>query len=360
MSTVALLVGTRKGAYVLEADDERTEWSVRGPFLAGWDVANLHYDARGEPALFAGVGHFVYGPTIHRAPEIGAEFEQVPDPPVFPEDGDAELNQVWTIAPGPADSPAVLYAGVDDAALFVSRDRGDSWTELSGLSTHPTRAEWFPGKGGLCLHSIRLDPTDPERLWVGISAVGVFRTEDGGETWTLCNDGLAVAAPDEDASGLGSCVHRLIGHPTDPDVLYQQNHMGVYRTHDGADSWERVDGGLPSEFGFPMVMHPRDPETLYTVPLEGAEFRAAADGEPAVYRTTDGGDAWERLDEGLPSRAWVTVLRHAMAVDDRDPAGVYVGTTGGDVYASADAGESWRELDVALPRINSLATVTLE
>lgn len=360
MATVALLVGTRKGAFVLESDGDRSDWTVRGPSLAGWDVANLTYDDRGDPEVYAAVGHFVYGPTIHRSTDLGDSFEQVPSGPSFPEDDGRELNQVWTVERGRADDPDHLYAGVDEAALFETRDGGDTWTEVAGLTDHSTRDSWFPGKGGLCCHSICRDPTDPDRLWVAISAVGVFRTEDGGESWTLCNDGLAVTAPDEDHDGLGSCVHRLVRDPTDPDRLYQQNHDGVYRTTDGADTWERVDDGLPSSFGFPMGLHPRDPETLYTVPLQSAEQRWVIDGEPAVYRSTDAGDSWERLADGLPTEAWVTVLRHAMAVDDRDPAGVYVGTTGGTIHASRDGGDTWDALDVSLPRINSLTATVVD
>lgn len=360
MSTLALLVGTRKGAFVLESTGDRTDWTVRGPLLPGWDVANLILDDRENPQLYAAVGHFVYGPTIHRSSDLGETFEQVPSGPSVPDESDHELNQVWTVTPGPADEPDCLYAGVDEAALYETRDGGDTWTEVAGLTEHPTRDSWFPGKGGLCCHSVCLDPTDRDRMWVAISAVGVFRTEDGGETWTLCNDGLAVTAPDDERDRLGSCVHRLVGDPTDPDRLYQQNHDGVYRTTDGADTWERIDDGLPSAFGFPLVLHPHDPETLYTVPLQSDEHRMAIDGELAVYRSTDAGGSWHRLADGLPTNAWVTVLRHAMAVDDRDPAGVYVGTTGGAIHASPDGGDTWRTLDIALPRINSLATAVFD
>lgn len=360
MTRLLLLAGTRKGAFVLESTAERREWTVHDPALPGWDVSNLVVDDRGKPTLYAAVGHFVYGPTIHRSMDLGETFEQIPDGPSFPEDTERELDQVWTVAPGRPEAPDRLYAGVDEAALFVTDDGGDSWTEVDGLQDHPTRGEWFPGMGGLCCHSICLDPTDPDRMWVAVSAVGVLRTEDGGATWTLCNDGLSVTAPDDHHEHLGSCVHRLVVDPTDPDRLYQQNHDGVYRTTDGADTWERLDDDLPSAFGFPLALHPHDPETLYTVPLASAEQRMAIDGRPAVYRSRDAGDTWERRDEGLPGDAWVTVLRHAMAVDDREPAGVYVGTTGGDVYASADAGDTWRQLPVSLPRINSLAIAGVE
>lgn len=329
MSRISLLVGTRKGAFVLESDEDREDWRVSGPNLKGWKVPTLHYD-RAIGRLFAGVGHFVYGPTIQRSDDFGATWEQATATPSFADDGGRDLNQIWTVVGGGPAAPETLYAGVDEAALFASTDAGDTWTEVAGLQDHPTGDDWAPGKGGLCLHSICPDPGDPDRLWVGISAVGVFRTEDGGETWTLQNDGLEVVAPDDEFERIGSCVHRLVMDPTDPERLYQQNHRGVYRTSDAAETWKRVDEGLPSTVGFPMVTHPTEPTTLYTVPLESDEHRMAVDGRPAVYRTADAGDTWTRLDAGLPERAWVTVLRQAMTVDSCEVPGIYIGTTGGE------------------------------
>lgn len=358
MPRVSLLAGTRKGAFVLESDADRDEWTVHGPHLAGWKIADLYYDRPAE-RLYAAVGHFVYGSTVQWSDDLGKNWEQAAESPAYPEESDRELNQVWTIVPSPHD-PDTLYAGVDEAGLFVSRDRGDTWSAVSGLNDHGTRDQWFPGKGGLCLHSILVDPDDPDRMWVGISAVGVFRTVDGGDTWTLQNDGLELVDQDLAEGPVGSCVHRVVLDPTDPDRLFQQNHRGVFRSADGADTWERIDEGLPSTFGFPMVVHPSDPGTLYTVPLESDERRMAIDGRPAVYRSSDAGTSWERIVTGLPGRAWVTVLRQAMAVDTLDPAGVYVGTTGGDVYASNDAGDSWTPIDCRLPRIFSLNAVVLE
>ena len=358
MSEVRLYAGTRKGLFVLEADARRERWTAREPALAGWDVSNVCVDGREERELFAGVGHFVYGPTVHRSTDDGHSWEQVGSSPAYA--GGRELNQVWTVVPGRADDPGTLYAGVDEAGLFVSRDGGDTWDEVAGLTDHETVDRWFPGKGGLCCHSVLVHPTDPDRLWVGISAVGVFRTDDGGDSWTLKNDGLEVVAPDEDHEGLGSCVHRLVLDPHDPDRLYQQNHRGTFRSTDAGDAWERIDGGLPSTFGFPLVLHPREPGTLYVFPLESDERRLAIDGRPAVYRSTDAGATWERLDGGWPADSWVTVLRHGMAVDVLEPAGVYVGTTGGRVLHSADAGDSWRPLDVHLPRINSLTVAVVD
>lgn len=364
MSTVRLLAGTRKGAFVLESTPDRESWTVHGPYLKGWEVADLTLDRRTEPTLYAAVGHFVYGPGIHRSTDWGETWEQVPDGPSYPEGDDDELEQIWTVTTGHADEPAVLYAGVADAGLFVTRDGGDSWTEVDALRGHETHPEWYPGKGGLCAHSICLDPDDPDRMWVAISAVGVLRTTDGGETWTLCNEGLATAGPDgaggTEGNDVGSCVHRLVLDPSEPDRLFQQNHLGTYRSTNGGDDWHRIEDGLPTTFGFPMVMHPRNPDTLYTVPLESAEYRMVPDGEPAVYRTTDAGDVWQRHDDGLPTDSWVTVLRHAMATDALDPAGVYVGTTGGQIFHSTDAGDSWTTIDCTLPRILSLEAVVVD
>lgn len=357
MGNVALLVGTRKGGFLVESGADRTEWTVRGPILKGWAVSDLVIDPRTDGRLFAGVGHFVYGPTIHRSDDFGETWDQVDGTPSYPDGAERTLEEVWRIVPGPADEPDVLYAGVADAGLFVTRDGGDTWAEVPGLNEHETRPNWMPGAGGLCCHSIVLDPTDRDRMWVGISAVGVFRTDDGGDTWQPKNRGVEVVDPDLAEGAVGTCVHSLVADPTAPDRLFQQNHRGVFRSTDGAESWTRIDEGLPSTFGFPIAMHPRDPDTLYTVPLESDEHRMAIDGEPAVYRTTDGGDTWAGQAEGLPDDSWITVLRGALATDDRDPVGVYVGTTGGRLFYSRDEGETWDAIDCHLPRIFSLRAI---
>lgn len=359
MAGLVLMAGTRKGAFFLESNDDRSDWTVSGPSLKGWKVSNLQVDPRSDGRLFAAVSHFVYGPTIHRSRDGGQSWTQVDQSPAFSGDDSRDLNQIWTLTPGPPSQPETLYAGVDDVGLFVSHDGGNHWAELEGLTDHQTRDRWMGGKGGLCCHSILVDPEKPERIWVGISAVGVFRTTDGGTTWTLQNDGLATVGEDEPADSLGSCVHRLIHDPANPDHLFQQNHMGVYRSRDGGDLWEPIHDDLPSRFGFPMVMHPRDSRTLYTVPLESDEYRMAADGSPAVYRTRDAGDSWDRLDNGLPTKSWLTVLRHAMTTDPLEPAGVYVGTTGGRIHYSTDGGDTWATVDCHLPRILSLSTAVI-
>ncbi|WP_435361172.1 WD40/YVTN/BNR-like repeat-containing protein [Haloarchaeobius sp. DFWS5] len=360
MTEVVLMVGTRKGAFFLESDDDRTDWSVRGPKLKGWEVSDLLYDDRDTPRLFAAMGHFVYGPAIHRSDDFGDTWEQVAQSPAYAEDSDFELNQVWCLEPGREQDPDVLYAGVDEAGLFVSRDGGDTWDHVEGLAGHETRDRWYPGNGGLCCHSVLTDPEDPDRLWVGISAVGVFRTDDGGESWTLATDGLEFVTDEDDHGGVGSCVHSLAQDPSDPERIVQQNHMGVFRTTDGGDQWEAIGDALPSSFGFPIEMHPTDPDTFFTFPLESDEYRIAEGGEPAIYRTTDGGDSWDRCADGLPTDSWVTVLRQSMAVDSLDPAGIYVGTTGGSIFYSRDGGDSWAEIDCHLPRITSVSAVVVE
>lgn len=359
MSRVLLMASTRKGAFFLESDRDRTEWTVRGPAFAGWDVADLLLDDRGQPRLFAAVGHFVYGATIHRSDDLGETWEQVPAGPSYPEDAEDDLNQIWTLVRGPQDEPEVLFAGVDEAGLFVSTDGGSHWEERHGLRGHESRDHWFPGKGGLCCHSILQHPDDPDRLWVGISAVGVFRSDDGGDSWEAKNDGLDIIVPDDERDDIGTCVHRLVLDPSDSDRLYQQNHRGTFRSTDGADSWERIDDGLPSTFGFPIAVHPTDGDTVFTVPLESDESRMFTDGEPAIYRSTDAGDGWERLDRGLPSDCWTAVMRQALVTDDLDPVGVYVGTTGGRIFHSTDTGDTWKVVDSHLPRINSLAVTTI-
>lgn len=358
MTCVRLLVGTRKGGFLLESGPDREKWTVNGPFLKGWEVAEVVLDTRTTPTMYAAVGHFVYGPTIQVSTDFGETWTQAETNPEYPETADSEVSRIWTVVPGRPEHPDVLYAGVDEAGIFRSDDGGMTWSELEALRGHETRPDWFPGNGGLCCHTVLLDPFDTERMWVGISAVGVFRTDDGGATWTLKNDGLPVAAPSEEHPTLGSCVHSLVIDPTDSETLYQQNHQGMYRSTDGADSWEQIQGGLPSTFGFPLAIHPSHPETLYAFPLESDEYRLPIDGQPAVYRTRNGGDTWVRSSSGLPSESWVTVLRQAMATDPMDPAGVYVGTTGGQIFASADAGETWTTVDCRLPKILSLnATV---
>lgn len=360
MNQVLLMVGTQKGAFFLRSDGQRHDWKIDGPHLKGWDVSCLELDQRASPTLWAGVSHFIYGATIQRSNDLGASFTQMEARPSYDEGSGRTLNRVWAIAPGRASEPQTLYAGVDEAGLFRSSDSGESWQGLEGLNSHPSRPAWGPGAGGLCCHTILLDPTDDARMWVGISAVGTFRTDDGGDTWQVKTSGLPVIEPNPEHPGVGTCVHRMVLDPSNPEVLYQQNHQGVFRSNDAADSWQRIETGLPSQFGFPMVMHPRDSKTLFIVPQESDEYRMSIDGQLSVYRSKDGGESWEERRKGLPDSSYQGVLRGAMSVDDLDPCGVYFGTTAGQVFHSNDEGESWQALPCQLPRINSVSVAVVD
>ncbi len=363
MARVLVMVGTRKGAFSLWSDEARQEWRVEGPVIKGWEVSNLALDRRGDLAIYAAVGHFVYGPTIQVSRDFGRTWKQIENGPRYSEDSESKLNRIWCVVPGHPSEPGVLYAGVDEAGLFVSRDGGVHWREVESLSRHPTRSEWAPGAGGMCCHTVLVDPQDKRRMWVGISAVGVFRTDDGGATWEVKNEGLPIAAESEEYDNVGSCVHRLVLSPDEPGVLYQQNHMGVFRSTDAGDNWDSIQNGLPSEFGFPMVMHPGDPNTLYVVPLESSEYRFFIDGRPVVYRSRDRGDSWQALSSGLPEgHSYTGVLRHCLAADGIGGAGcgIYFGTSGGQVYYSRDEGESWQAMPVQLPRILSVAAAVVD
>ncbi len=360
MQEVLVMVGTQKGAFFLWSDPDRREWRVEGPHLKGWEVTCLEVDSRREPTIYGGVGHYVYGATIQRSTDLGATWTQLESRPAYAEGANAKLNRIWAIEPGRPDEPDTLYAGVDEAGLFRSTDLAESWQSLDGLNQHSTRSAWGPGAGGLCCHTIILDPDNSKRMWVGISAVGAFRSDDGGATWQLRNEGLEIAAPSEEHPEVGSCVHKMVIDPKQPNLLYQQNHKGVFRTTDGGDTWHRIENGLPSRFGFPMVMHPRDGRSLYIIPQESDEYRMAIDGQLAVYRTRDAGDSWTACNNGLPSGCYQGVLRNAMGVDVLDPCGIYFGTTGGQVYFSADEGDSWQAIPCQLPRIGSVTAMVVD
>jgi photosystem II stability/assembly factor-like uncharacterized protein len=357
---VQLFVGTAKGLFIIESDADRRDWEVTGPHHKGWQVYSVLADTRTQPTtLWAGLSSAVYGPHLRRSTDGGATWTQIEHGPRFPDSAGRKLQQIWTIAPGA--TPGSFLAGVAHAALFGSADGGSTWALNTGLESHPTRPDWNPGAGGLCLHAIIPDPVQPQRTFVGISAVGVFRTDDGGQTWAVKNTGVQPTIPDEAPkyTEINRCVHGLVQDPRAPNVLYQQNHIGVFRTSDGGDHWERIEAGLSSRFGFPIAMHPRDSRTLYLVPQESDEFRMFPDGRVAVYRTRNGGDSWHRLDRGLDGPNYGGVLRKALAVDALEPAGVYFGTTGGEVFASAGEGDSWRRLPVSLPRVLTVHAVTI-
>lgn len=356
---VLLMAGTQKGAFVLRSGLDRRTWSISGPYYAGWNAYHVNWSHR-HGMLMAGVSSTRYGPVVGLSRDLGETWEDAHEGLGLPEDSGWKVNRVWYLADGPPWDPDALYAGIEQGALFRSGDGGRSWTLNRGLFDHPTRAAWTPGNGGLCLHTILFDPEE-RRVYVAISAAGVYRSDDGGETWAPRNRGTAACfLPDPDVE-FGQCVHRVVMHPSRPAVFYQQNHCGVYRSDDRGETWRTIEEGLPATFGFAMAVHPRDPATLYVVPEGADESRLAVDGKFRVYRTRNGGERWEPLANGLPQEhAHLGVLRHGLATDPLDPCGVYVGTTTGQIFASRDEGESWSLLCDFLPRILSVEAAVVE
>jgi photosystem II stability/assembly factor-like uncharacterized protein len=370
MTGVRVLAGTRKGAFILTSDGKREQWDVDGPHFGGWET----YHLKGSPAdpdrVYAAPSGGWFGQLIQRSDDGGRTWEPVGNK--FSYDGVPgthqwydgtphpwEFARVWHLEPSLTD-PDTVYAGVEDAALFRSVDGGQDWRELPGLRGHSTGNTWQPGAGGMCLHTIILDPADPARIFVAISAAGAFRSDDAGVTWRPVNRGLRSAGlPDEDAE-VGHCVHRIAMHPSRPGVLFMQKHWDVLRSDDAGESWREISGDLPSDFGFPIDVHAHEPDTIYVVPIKSDSEHYPPDGKLRVYRSRTGGDEWEALTKGLPQRdCYVNVLRDAMAVDSLDDCGVYFGTTGGQVYASADAGDSWAPIVRDLPAVLSVEVQTL-
>ncbi len=370
MSGVRVLVGTRKGAFVLTSDARRQTWDVGGPLFAGWEV----YHVKGSPAdpdrLYASQSTGWFGQLIQRSDDGGTTWETVGNQFLYDGvpgthqwyDGTPhpwEFARVWHLEPSLTD-PDTILAGVEDAALFRSTDAGASWHELSGLRCHGSGSSWQPGAGGMCLHTVIVDPTNAHRVFVAISAAGVFRSDDSGETWRPTNRGLrSEGIPDADAE-VGHCVHRLAMHPSRPHVLYMQKHWDVMRSDDAGDSWQEISGNLPTDFGFAIDVHAHEPDTVYVVPITSDSEHFPPDGKLRVYRSRTGGHEWEPLTNGLPqANCYVNVLRDAMAVDSLDACGVYFGTTGGQVYASADAGDNWAPIVRDLPAVLSVEVQTL-
>ncbi|HLX35873.1 MAG TPA: hypothetical protein VKR30_11615 [Candidatus Limnocylindrales bacterium] len=347
---VVLLVGTRKGAFLLDGNAARRSWQVKGPLCEGWPLHDLSIEP-GSGAIIAGGGSEWYGPAVWRSDDLGNTWSHSSEGLTY---GDAgpKVKTIWNVTAG----PGALYAGVEPAGLFRSTDGGATWQHVEGLRNHPTRPDWQPGNGGLCLHSIVPHPTDASRAWVGISAVGAFETRDGGETWELRNKGVRADFYPDKYPEFGQCVHKLVMAADGGEHLYQQNHCGVYRTTNGGIQWEEITAGLPSQFGFPMGAHPRDANTVWTIPLNGDDRgRYMPDGSAGVWRSHDGGDTWIRSGEGLPQHdAYINVLREAMAVDRLDPVGVYFGTSNGQVFASADEGRTWSLAAENLPAVWSV------
>lgn len=347
---VSLLVGSRKGAFILDPSSPGERWKVRGPLCEGWPIHDVTRDPR-SGAIFAAGGSTWYGPAVWRSDDRGATWMHSSAGLSYGDDGDG-ITTVWNVTP----AGGSVYAGVEPAGLFRSDDAGQTWNHVAGLTNHPSRADWQPGNGGLCLHSIVPHPSDPDRMWVGISAVGVFATEDGGRSWESRNRGVRADFLPEPYPELGQCVHKLAMAAGDADTLYQQNHCGVYRSDDGGRSWDEITEGLPSQFGFPIVAHPRRPETAWVIPLNGDDRgRYVPDGRVGVWRTDDRGATWQRFGDGLPQAdAFVGVLREAMAVAPLEPAGVYFGTSTGQLYGSRDEGRTWALLADHLPPIWSV------
>ncbi len=353
-----LLVGTKKGAFIVEGDAARDHWEVRGPTCEGWPVQDVTYDpATGR--LYAGAGSPWFGPTVFRSDDLGETWQQSSEGITYG-DGGPKITSVWNVTP----ANGAVYAGVGEAGLFRSDDGGERWQHVEGLTNHPSRPTWSPGAGGLILHTIVPHPTDANRMWVAISAVGTFETTDGGETWETRNKGIRADffPPDMPLPETGMCVHKLVMAGGDrPDRFYQQNHCGVYRSEDGGRDWTEITGELPSDFGFGMVTHPRDADTAWVIPLtQPDKGRYMPDGSAAVYRTENAGESWIRGAEGLPQRdAYMAVLREAMGRDDLDPVGIYFGTSTGQLWGSRDGGDSWSAITTTLPPIWSVDAVRI-
>jgi hypothetical protein len=370
MSGVRVLVGTRKGAFVLTSDEKRQAWDVSGPHFPGWEV----YHVAGSPAdpdrVYAAPSGGWFGQVIQRSDDGGATWNTVGNDFTYAGvpgnhqwyDGTLrpwEFTRVWHLEPSATD-PDTVYAGVQDAALFKTVDGGASWAELEGLREHGSGPQWQPGAGGMCLHTIIVDPTDDDRIYVAISAAGVFRTEDGGKSWQPVNAGLLSDGIPSPAAQVGHCVHNLAMHPARPRTLFMQKHWDVMRSDDGADSWTEISGDLPTDFGFPIAVHAHEPDTVYVVPITSDSHHFVPDGKLRVYRSRSGGNEWEPLTAGLPQEnCYVNVLRDAMAVDSLDSCGVYFGTSGGQVYASADSGDHWAPIVRDLPAVLSVEVQTL-
>ena len=393
MSGVRVLVGTKKGAFVLSADGKRNNWTVDGPFFAGWEIYHLKGSPVDPNRIYASQTSGWFGQLVQRSDDGGKTWIQPgvtpgekteggwpPKPSnrfaydVSPENGKPltthqwydgtqhpwEFKRVWHFEPSLSD-PNTVFAGIEDAALFKSTDGGESWHELSGLRGHGTGPKWQPGAGGMCLHTVILDPSNPDRIYIAISAAGAFRTDDGGKTWKPINRGLkSQYIPDPDAE-TGHCVHHIAMNPSRPNVLFMQKHWDVMRSDDAGDNWTEVSGNLPTDFGFVVDVHAHEPETVYVVPIKSDSEHFPPEGKLRVFRSRSGGNEWEALEKGLPQKdCYVNVLRDAMAVDSLDDCGVYFGTTGGQVYASPDGGDTWAPIVQNLPAVLSVEVQTLK
>ena len=354
---VMLLVGTMKGAFILRADKRRTSWEIGGPYFPGSAVYAMAYDSRdGRKRLWAGPNSMHWGGLLRSSDDFGRTWTNPEEANVkFPESTGAALKQIWQIVPGRDGEKDTLYCGVEPAAVFVSRDAGATWALNEGLWNHPQRPLWQPGGGGLCLHTILLDPSDMKRIRIALSTGGMYVSEDAGSAWRPSNTGVrAVFLPDKFPE-FGQCVHKVVQSKPQPDRMFLQNHWGLYRSDDRGDTWIDIANGVPSDFGFPIAIHPRNADCAWIVPLESDEFRCTPEGKLRVYRTRDAGASWQPMTKGLPQDgAYETVLRDGLAADVLDPAGVYFGTRNGKLFGSSDEGESWSELADGLPPVISV------
>ena len=353
-----VLVGTTKGLFTLRSEEGRQQFDLTGPSFAGEEVYATCVDTRGAaPKLFAGSVSNHWGPVLRRSDDLGGSWtEDETAALAFPAGSDASLARIWQLAPGPADEPDVIYAGVEPAALFRSDDGGRTFSLVRGLWDHPHRPQWQPGGGGLCLHTVLLHPTDPDRMLIAISAAGVYLTEDGGTTWRASNAGIIAGfMPDDPEPEFGQCVHKVSRDAANPERLYLQHHGGIYRSDDGGGSWSAMTGIAGMDFGFPVVAHPTRPDTAYLLPLQSDEYRCTPNGKCTVWRTSDAGKTWDALTDGLPQHdAHLTILRDGFTTDGQDAAGLYFGTRSGEVYASVNDGDSWKLLAEHLPPVLSV------
>jgi photosystem II stability/assembly factor-like uncharacterized protein len=352
-----LLVGTMKGGFIFRGNKTRSSWEVGGPYFPGSPTYAMNYDGRkGRRRIWAGSNNPFWGAKLHSTDDFGREWTNPEQSPVkFPESTGATLKQIWQVTPGRDDEPDTLYCGVEPAAIFVSRDAGETWTLIEGLWNHPHRERWQPGAGGLCLHTILPDPEQRNRLRIAISAAGMYVTEDDGRTWRASNKGVRAEFLPDKHPEFGQCVHKVAQSKVRPERMYLQNHWGLYRTDDRGETWTDVANGVPSDFGFGMAVHPRNADAAWIVPLESDQFRCTPEGKLRVYRTRDAGASWQPLASGLPqNRAYETVVRDALAADALDPAGVYFGTRSGKLFGSSNEGDSWSTIADGLPPIVSV------
>lgn len=354
MAAIALLVGTRKGLFIARSDADRREWALEGPHIAGYEIQAAFLDPRRPGRGYAAAHHPVWGIHIYRSDDGGRSWLPLAEVPRHGTDDQdpASLKMIWSLAPGPEDSPDIILAGIEPPGLFVSKDAGEHWQALSGFNDHADRGHWSPAKGGLAVHSVQVDPHTRGRMFAAMSAGGIYRSDDHGANWQACNSGIRAPYLPERTPHCGHCVHRLLLHPAQPGRAYQQSHHGIYRSDDDGASWQEITAGLPSDFGYALATNPRDPDVIYCVPEESSQFRATVDGRLRVYRSQDAGQSWQALTEGLPQEnVFITILRDGLEADGLDPLGLYLGSSSGHLFASRDEGEQWSLIAGFLPGI---------